>query len=556
MSTKNIFMEIMVGATTIASLGSAGVVSANFIDVANAADNTTAITRAAAFYNKSKSKSWNNYAYGNQLGKITYNSQGVSIGYQLPYGFKALTGPVGIPVRGGQRINGYSFQEDGSSFITSDYVTIDAPSKTAYSIMGGQYAAAGQSTQDKFNAITVTANGSRLTFDGNDTAKTTRVGIENLKLSNVPAGAKVKTHYSVAKMTGQPTDSVKDADTVEYIVELEGYFKAFIVTTGDKADTNLTRFDKTMALAKSTLDKGKPVNVTDSAWSALKTGYTENTNVGVYRNFAPQYFIDYQTNHLEDLLTAVGADVDSAPDQTVVDKTRLDALIIKAASEYKVGVGKYTEESWNVFDSAYKSAEGVKRDENSTQDQMDAAYKALNDAYNALKARLDTTPVYTLGDLRDVKMIVDGNEVAMPHQGTLKVNKTAVVELAGVPEGWAVDKTEEGNLVTFKVSSPDGKVSTKYVFERTDSATGTDTPYNNGDTNNDSTNQNNGNNNAGNKTNTNNGFNNANRPKVPDQSGDLAKTGAGIVTVFAAFAAIVSGGALAMSSRIKRNKED
>ena len=78
-------------------------------------------------------------------------------------------------------------------------------------------------------------------------------------------------------------------------------------------------------------------------------------------------------------------------------------------------------------------------------------------------------PTYSVDDLTDVMMLVDGNPLDGFDYRTLTYELDSTdptVTVNGLPDGWAADtvKDAEARTVTVKVSSPDGSVAVDYVF--------------------------------------------------------------------------------------------
>jgi hypothetical protein len=94
---------------------------------------------------------------------------------------------------------------------------------------------------------------------------------------------------------------------------------------------------------------------------------------------------------------ANGADVpvgEKPADTTEVDTSALEAAIAKAEG---LDSSKYTEDSFAALEKALAEAKAVLADPNATQEQVDAATKALNDAIAALVPVSDTAASNTTG---------------------------------------------------------------------------------------------------------------------------------------------------------------
>ncbi len=89
-----------------------------------------------------------------------------------------------------------------------------------------------------------------------------------------------------------------------------------------------------------------------------------------------------------------------------VDKTALINLINSAP---KNNDGKYTEESWNKFEEAFKKAEEVRDNKNATQEEVNKAFDDLkaatqeevNKAFDDLKAAIDNLDFKDLKEARE-----------------------------------------------------------------------------------------------------------------------------------------------------------
>ena len=123
--------------------------------------------------------------------------------------------------------------------------------------------------------------------------------------------------------------------------------------------------------------KVDPAPYTQESWdvfaAALKTAQTVAAN-----EQADQKTVD---KALADLETAK-AGLKEIETPVVVDKTDLNAAIEAAG---KLNEADYTPESWKVFAAALNKANEVAKDDKASQDAVDEATKALNDAQKALK---------------------------------------------------------------------------------------------------------------------------------------------------------------------------
>ena len=78
-----------------------------------------------------------------------------------------------------------------------------------------------------------------------------------------------------------------------------------------------------------------------------------------------------------------------------MDKSRLESTINAAGS---VQQANFTPNSWKAFSEAMGNAQKVYADESSTQDQVDAAIKQLEEAQQTLVKKADTTELKTVLD--------------------------------------------------------------------------------------------------------------------------------------------------------------
>ncbi|NEG88821.1 FIVAR domain-containing protein [Bifidobacterium aerophilum] len=118
-----------------------------------------------------------------------------------------------------------------------------------------------------------------------------------------------------------------------------------------------------------------------------------------------------------------------------VDKTALNAAIAAAG---KLNKSDYTEATWNAFAKALDSANAVAAKQDATQDEVDAATKALTDAQSGLRkaAATPTTPVTPAPDdqsKKDEQPKADkGKAQAKPAAKELSQTGSAVTAVAAV----------------------------------------------------------------------------------------------------------------------------
>ncbi len=118
----------------------------------------------------------------------------------------------------------------------------------------------------------------------------------------------------------------------------------------------------------------KEDDYTEETWAALEEAL-ENARDTLEDPTASQAEVDQAAKDLQDAIAALEDYVEP------VDKTELEKAIDKAKA---VDEDEYTADSYKAMEAALKIAESVYADEDATQEEVDAATKALNAAYKAL----------------------------------------------------------------------------------------------------------------------------------------------------------------------------
>lgn len=124
------------------------------------------------------------------------------------------------------------------------------------------------------------------------------------------------------------------------------------------------------AIAKT--EELKEEDYTEESWKALEKELKEAEKV-LEDPTATQSEIDAAAEALEEAIAAL--------EEKPVDKSQLEKAIKDAESKTKKD---YTKKSWDVMQAALKVAEKVMKDEDATQEEVDAATDALNKAIKAL----------------------------------------------------------------------------------------------------------------------------------------------------------------------------
>ena len=116
----------------------------------------------------------------------------------------------------------------------------------------------------------------------------------------------------------------------------------------------------------------KEEDYTKESWKALEEELKEAEKV-LEDPAATQEEIDAAAEALQEAIAAL--------EEKVVDKSELEKAIADANSKVKKD---YTKKSWDAMKAALKVAEKVMKDEDATQEEVDAAADALNKAIKAL----------------------------------------------------------------------------------------------------------------------------------------------------------------------------
>lgn len=141
--------------------------------------------------------------------------------------------------------------------------------------------------------------------------------------------------------------------------------------TADKADLK-TLLDQ-VAEAAGDSDKYTPASV-----NTLTAAYEAGNKVYEDEDATP--------SDVKEAIDKLNEAIDALKEKG--DKTDLADAITTAETKVEAD---YTEESWATFKSALKKANDVNADENATQDEVDEALKALNDAITALVPKQSET---------------------------------------------------------------------------------------------------------------------------------------------------------------------
>ena len=130
----------------------------------------------------------------------------------------------------------------------------------------------------------------------------------------------------------------------------------------------------TSALEEAIAEAGnlEEEDYTKESWKALEEELKEAEKV-LEDPAATQEEIDAAAEALQEAIAAL--------EEKVVDKSELEKAIADANSKVKKD---YTKKSWDAMKAALKVAEKVMKDENATQEEVDAAADALNKAIKAL----------------------------------------------------------------------------------------------------------------------------------------------------------------------------
>ena len=141
-------------------------------------------------------------------------------------------------------------------------------------------------------------------------------------------------------------------------------------------------------------DKKAENDYTAESWEAFERALESAKEVAA-NEAATQEEVDEATALLNAAMEALVV-ADPQPPVVETDKAALKEAIAEAE---KYARNDYTEESWEAFSEALAEAQGVDADESATQDKVDAATKALEDAMEALEK---VNPELNLDGIREV----------------------------------------------------------------------------------------------------------------------------------------------------------
>lgn len=172
---------------------------------------------------------------------------------------------------------------------------------------------------------------------------------------------------------------------------------------------------------------------TKESWAALQEAITQAKAV-----------LEDENATLEDVNTVYGAlvaallELEKVPeDPEEPEKPNKEALEKKVSELEELDSSKYTKESWKAFEVALEAAKAVLADENATQEEIDAALGALNEAFEALEEVDDNgakTPVPGKNKGKDKK---PGKGGKLPKTATPMFN-TLLIGLVLLTSGVAV----------------------------------------------------------------------------------------------------------------------
>ncbi len=145
----------------------------------------------------------------------------------------------------------------------------------------------------------------------------------------------------------------------------------------DKLEVVIPEADKTaLNTAITAAEALVEADYTAETWAAMQTALSEAKTVAANEE-ATQEEVDAAAKALNDAVTAL-----EKPVVVIVDKTALNAAIEAAEA---LAEADYTAETWAAMAEALTAAKTVAADEEATQEEVDAAAKALNDAVAALE---------------------------------------------------------------------------------------------------------------------------------------------------------------------------
>lgn len=144
----------------------------------------------------------------------------------------------------------------------------------------------------------------------------------------------------------------------------------------EKPEVNKDQLNDTISKAES-LNKD---DYTAESYKALKDA-VDAAKIIDNKEDATQEEVDNATKSIEDAISKL-EDKEETPDVDGVNRTELEKAINAAE---KLNQKDYTKDSFKVFKDALKSANKVLKNEKATQEEIDAALKALNDSQSNLK---------------------------------------------------------------------------------------------------------------------------------------------------------------------------
>ena len=154
-------------------------------------------------------------------------------------------------------------------------------------------------------------------------------------------------------------------------------------TKSGTAVVHVTAIDK--AALKAAIDEAESLNADDytpSTWSALTDALADANDV--YSGKTTQDEVDAAATALNDAIDALAQKADT---------TALEAAIGEADA---LNEDDYTPSTWAGLDEPLADAKAVLADPEATQDEVDAAAAALNDAIDALAEKADTSALEAL----------------------------------------------------------------------------------------------------------------------------------------------------------------
>ena len=212
------------------------------------------------------------------------------------------------------------------------------------------------------------------------------------------------------KISSNPTDTVSAGQDVTFTFTPDADYKLQTATVNDNDVTSKVRNNAyvlenvqgnvtagatfvQIPAGKDNLDRAieeaeklKEEDYTAESWKSFEEALDEAKTVYDNKD-ADQTAVDAAEKALTDAQKAL---VSVTPQPPVVDKTKLETAI-KAAEQLKEE--DYTAESWKGFKDALDAAKKVYADENATQEEVDAAEKALTDAREKLVSATPQPPV-------------------------------------------------------------------------------------------------------------------------------------------------------------------